>query len=272
MPRSSVCVGVRMLRRSASSMFIGFAFAGLSFFAASGFSLDKAWSQDRRGSRQSESEPAQPPKAAAADKAASAIDSSSPFGMSLLSCDKDEEEPGQFALPGLKGDIKLDRCYRGRRHLVCRFGAVLAEEKALTDAFTRIVEERYPDSQNVEDICKRSLESLISDAGGAAEFLKRFGASRSEYDARTGCANKIKQSFQEVTLPDLVQAPEVLKSMMDAVDQEVSRVSVVQEQVAALAQKMEVSQRAIGVLQKIHRSICMTGKNPTQAELPTASN
>jgi hypothetical protein len=208
--------------------------------------------------------------ASAAAAAYASIDSASPFGAALLSCDKGEGDP-QFALPGRGGEIKLDRCYRGRRHLACRFDTVLAEGKSLTDEFTRIVEERYPEVSNVGEICKRSFESLVKDATGAAEFTKRFTATRSEYDARTACANKIKQSVQDVTLPDLIQASEVLKSMMDSIDLEVKRVSVVQEQVAELAQKMELAQRSIVVLQKISQAMCLQGKKQVQAEGPAAS-
>jgi hypothetical protein len=188
------------------------------------------------------------------------IDPNSPFGTALASCDKDQNEDLQLALPGLKGEVKLDRCYRGRKQLVCRFDAVLAEGKSLTEEFSRIVQERYPEVTSLDDICKISFEALVKDFAGTTEFGKRFSAARSEYDARTGCASKLKQAIQDVTLPDLVQAPEVLKSVIDAVDQEVSRVSVVQDQVSGLAAKIEASQKSIGVLQKIHRAMCLKSK------------
>lgn len=263
-----------VVNRSAKSIILGFAFAAMGFVAAVDFSIDNAWAQERRGLRQTPPPPAAaPPTAREISRTPAApVDNATPFGTALSSCDRGEEEDPQFALPGLKGDIKLDRCYRGRRHLVCRFDAVISEEKSLLEEFTRIVEQRYPELGNVEEICKRSMDSLNGDSAGAAEFIKRFAAARAEYDARTGCANKIKQSFQDVTLPDLVQAPEVLKSLMDSIDQEVNKVAVVQEQAAGLAQKMEVSQRSIGVLQKIHRAICLKDKNPVQAERPAIVN
>src|SRR5262249_42875408 len=51
----------------------------------------------------------------------------------LGSCDKGTERSEAFRLPGPKGEIKLDRCYRGRDHLVCSFHALLREAKALFD-------------------------------------------------------------------------------------------------------------------------------------------
>ena len=149
----------------------------------------------------------------------------------------------------------LDRCYRGRRQLACRFEAISAEGKSLTEEFTRIVEEHYPEIGNVEGICKISFDSLAKDFAGTAEFNKRFNATRSEFDARTTCANKVKQAIQDLALADLAQGTEVQKSMVEAVDQEISKVSAVQEQVAGLAGKLQSSQKAIAVLQNPPRNV-----------------
>ena len=55
----------------------------------------------------------------------------------------DKVQQDEFVLPGLKGEIKLDRCYRGREHFVCRYDALLTEGKSLIEEFTRIVDEHY---------------------------------------------------------------------------------------------------------------------------------
>ncbi len=44
----------------------------------------------------------------------SALDASSPLGQALAACDKDAAVQEVFTLPGLKGDLTLDRCYKGR--------------------------------------------------------------------------------------------------------------------------------------------------------------
>jgi hypothetical protein len=210
-------------------------------------SLGSAWAQ--AGIQRRRVQPP-PPSPAVASK----VDSTSALGKALSSCDKVQQD--EFVLPGLKGEIKLDRCYHGREHFVCRYDALLTEGKSLIEEFTRIVDEHYQDVGNVEGVCKISWDTLNKDSTGAAEFTKRFAAARSEYETHTACANKVKQSIREVTLPDLTQAPDLLKSITESIDSDIARSSSVQEQVAALAVKMEGSQKAIGLIQKIHRSIC----------------
>lgn len=205
--------------------------------------------------------------AAAPAAAVPAVDMSTPFGAALSTCDKAQQEDAQYGLPGQKGEIALDRCYRGRRQLACRFDAFVAEGKALTDEFTRIVEERYPEVGNIEGICKIGFDALVRDLAGTVEFNKRFSSARAEYDARTGCATKVKQSIQDLALTDLVQGQDVQKSMAEAVDQEIARVSVVQEQVSGLAGNLQASQKAIAALQKIHRAMCLNSTpTPVQSQ------
>ena len=205
-----------------------------------------AWSQERRSPPQFDSR--QPSRLA---------DPALPFGGALASCEKDQEKDMQFELPAVKGEIKLDACYRGRRQMVCRYDAIFAEERSLVDDFTRILEKNYPELSSLEAICRVSFDVLVKDLASAGEFNKRFIAAKSEYDVHNGCANKVKQQIRDVTLPDLAQAPGVLKSIVDAFDQEINRVSVVHEQVSGLAAKVEASQRVIAVLQKIHRAMCL---------------
>jgi len=222
---------------------------------------------DSEPSRQRQREEAQSPaqaQPASPSPAANAINASTPFGQALAACDAQQEET-QYGLPGLKGEIKLDRCYRGRKHLACRIDVVLGEGKSLTDEYTRIVDAKYQDVTNLADICKIDLDALIKDAGGATEFAKRFASARAEYDVRTACATKVKAAIGDVTLPELVQAPEVLKSMMDAIEAEITRVSTAHKQVADLAAKVEASYKSILVLQKIHRAMC-TSVKPKDAD------
>jgi len=225
----------------------------------------EAYAQRRRRDRDRDTEPPpqrqrdEAPAPAPTTPAANAINASTPFGQALAACDAQQEET-QYGLPGLKGEIKLDRCYRGRKHLACRIDVVLGEGKSLTDEYTRIVDAKYQDVTNLADICKIDLDALIKDAGGATEFAKRFASARSEYDVRTACATKVKAAIGDVTLPELVQAPEVLKSMMDAIESEITRVSTAHKQVADLATKIDASYKSILVLQKIHRAMCTSGK------------
>jgi len=239
-------------------------------------STGEAYAQRRRRDRDRDTEPPpqrqrdEAPAPAPTTPAANAINASTPFGQALAACDAQQEET-QYGLPGLKGEIKLDRCYRGRKHLACRIDVVLGEGKSLTDEYTRIVDAKYQDVTNLADICKIDLDALIKDAGGATEFAKRFASARSEYDVRTACATKVKAAIGDVTLPELVQAPEVLKSMMDAIEAEITRVSTAHKQVADLAAKVEASYKSILVLQKIHRAMC-TSVKPKDADAGGATN
>jgi len=109
----------------------------------------------------------------------------------------------------------------------------------------------------VGDICGIKPNSLAADMQSATDFANRFKILKAEYDARINCANKIGQSLKDVTLPDMVQAPGILKSMIDAVEADVKRVSMEQAKVVELAERIDTSQKAMGTIRKIHRSICI---------------
>jgi hypothetical protein len=174
----------------------------------------------------------------------------------LAACDK-EEDPDQLALPGAKGEVKLDRCYRGRDHMVCSLNALLKEAKSLIDDYGRIVEARYPEVGNVDGVCGIKPDNLATDLQNAADFTTRFKVLKAEYDSRINCANKVGQSLRDVTLPDMAQAPGILKSMIDSIEGDVKGVSVVQARVIELADKIDASQRAMATIRKIHRTMCL---------------
>ena len=79
-----------------------------------------------------------------------ATDKTSALGQALAACNQGEAVQEAFALPGLKGDVTLDRCYKGRTHLICVFTALSAEAKSLTSAYRKIVDAKYPDLTTVD--------------------------------------------------------------------------------------------------------------------------
>ena len=189
-----------------------------------------------------------------------AADPASPLGSELESCDKaDGVEP--VSLPGAKGEIKLDRCYRGRDRLVCGFRALSSEAKILLENYRNIVDANYPELGSVDDLCRIEPDSLATDLKNAAEFAGRFKAFKAEYDARVNCANKVEQSLQDVTLPDMTQAPAMLKSMIDSIEGDIKGVSAPQAQVVEFAEKINSSHKALLTIQKIHQTMC--GRNQT---------
>jgi hypothetical protein len=109
-------------------------------------------------------------------------------------------------------------------------------------------------------------DNLAADMQYATEFANRFRILKAEYDARMNCANKIGQSLKDVTLPDMAQAPNILKSMIDAMEGDVKGVSVEEAKVVELAEKIDISQKAMVTIRKIHRSICLQDQRPPSQE------
>src|ERR1700674_480600 len=199
--------------------------------ASPGFWSGVGWAQDRR---EAPGHPKTPTtgQPASPDPAPVALPVREPtggaLGTALASCDKESESSEALTLPGAKGEVKLDRCYRGRDHLVCSFNALLKEAKSLIEDYGKIVDAHYPDVSNVDGICGIKPDSLATDLQNATDFTNRFKALKAEYDARIICANKIAHSIRYVTLPDMAQAPGILKSMIDSIEGDVKGVSAVQ--------------------------------------------
>ncbi len=179
------------------------------------------------------------------------------LGTALASCDKGSESSESLILPGPKGEVKLDRCYRGRDHLVCSFNALLTEAKSLIEDYGKIVEARYPDVSNVDGVCSMKPDNLTTDLQQATNFANRFKALKAEYSVRTNCASKIGQSLKDVTLRDMAQAPDILKSMIDSIEGDVKGIAVAQAKVVELAEKIDSSQKAITTIRMIHRTMCL---------------
>ncbi len=183
-------------------------------------------------------------------------DPNSPLGSTLASCDKAPEGFEALALPGARGEVKLDRCYRGRDHLVCSFNALLTEARSLLENYKRIVDANYPDLSNLEGVCRIQSDALATDLEGATDFSAKFKSLKAQYDARVSCASGVRQSFRDVTLSDMAKAPDLLKSMIDTIEGDMEGVSGIQAQVAELAEKIDVSQKAMNTIQKVHRAMC----------------
>jgi hypothetical protein len=96
------------------------------------------------------------------------------------------------------------------------------------------------------------------------EFADRFKALKAEYEARATCTDRIEQSIRKVTLTDMVQAESLLKSMIDTIQGDVKGMSETQVKLSERAAKTDASQRAIIVLQKIHRAMCMIHPRPDE--------
>jgi hypothetical protein len=192
------------------------------------------------------------------------IDKTSALGQALAACNQ-EADQGPFTLPGLKGEVALDRCYKGRAHLICVFTTLGAEAKSLTDSYSKVVDANYPELTTVDGVCKLSPETLASHIAGSEDFAKRFKELKSQYGAATNCAGNVEQAFKNVTLADMTQAPEVLKSMMAAIDGDVANVSKVNDQISNLAERMDQSNKAMKTVTKIYHAMCLQGERAAQS-------
>jgi hypothetical protein len=183
-------------------------------------------------------------------------DPNSVLGSALLTCDKESDPSPAFSLPSAKGEVKLDRCYRGRGSHICSNNALLKEGKSLLQDYAKIIEAAYPDLTNVNDVCAIVPAALSKDVQNAVEFTNRFKALSAEYAARSGCTTRISQSLQEVVLPDMAQASEMIKSMIDSIEGDGKDLSAVQAQVVEVAGKIDASQKAMVTIGKIHQAMC----------------
>jgi hypothetical protein len=220
---------------------------------------DKGWSQ-QGGQTGAHRLYAARAKENPATLATPAIEPTSPLGQALATCDTNAAVQETFALPGLKAEVTLDRCYKGHGHLICVFDALIAEAKSLTDTYTPIVDAKYPDFNSVENICQIKPDNLASHMAGAEDFTKRFAVLKSKYESASKCAINVKQAFRDVVLSDMTQPPEILKSMTESIEGDVTRVSDVENQTVDLAAKVEAAKKAMKTIEKIHRAMCVKDK------------
>ena len=193
------------------------------------------------------------------NSAAPTIEPTSPLGQALASCDKDAAVQETFVLPGLKGEVTLDRCY-GHGQLICVFDALITEAKSLTASYMPIVDAKYPDFNTVENICQIKPDTLASHMAGAEDFNNRFAVLKSKYESASKCASNVKQAFRDVVLSDMTQPPELLKSMTESIEGDVTRVSDVENHAVDLAAKVEAAKKAMKTIEKIHRAMCVKDK------------
>ena len=193
-----------------------------------------------------------------------AIDKTSALGQALAACNQDAAVQETFALPGLKDEITLDRCYKGRAHLICVFTALSTEAKSLTSSYTKIVDANYPDLNTVDGVCQLNPETLASNIAGSEDFAKRFKELKSQYEATTKCAGNVEQAFKDVSLADMTKAPEILQSMTASIDGDVGKISKVHEQISDLAEKMELSKKAMKTVTKIYHAMCLQGERAAE--------
>jgi C4-type Zn-finger protein len=124
----------------------------------------------------------------------------------------------------------------------------------------KIVDAKYPEFNSVERICQIQPDTLATHITGAEDFTKRFAVLKSKYESASKCAINVKQGFRDVVLSDMSQPPEILKSMTESIEGDISRVSEVESQAVDLAAKIEAAKKAMKTIEKIHRAMCVKEK------------
>jgi hypothetical protein len=183
------------------------------------------------------------------------------LGSALVSCDKESEDFEPVSLSGTRGPIRLDRCYRGRDHLVCSFKVLLSEAKSLLENYRNIIDANYPAFGSVDDVCRKTLDSLATDLQNTVDFAARYKALKAEYDARAICASTIEGLLGDATLPDLPQGPAVLDSMIAAIEGDIKEAAAAQARLIDFDNKMSLSQKAILTVQRINRALCVRSQS-----------
>ena len=90
-------------------------------------------------------------------------------------------------LPGAKGAIELNRCYRGREHMSCVVAALLAEANSIKQDYADIVSTDYPNLKTLDAMCQITPDRLAEHSKALQTFRDRWALLRKEYAARLDC-------------------------------------------------------------------------------------
>ncbi|CCJ05502.1 Hypothetical protein BN69_0051 [Methylocystis sp. SC2] len=197
---------------------------------------------------------------------ASSASNSGALAAALAACEKDSNETPSLTLPGAKGAIRLDSCYRGREQFVCSLNTLLDEAKKLNSEYGHIIEAKYPAVGSVDAICRIRPDALSTDLTKAGTFVARFKDLRTEYDRRISCAMKIEQNLKQVNLGDMPHSADILKSMNDTLEADLKDVAATRQQIFDLNEKMQASQKAIVTIEKLRPTMCLSTSAPKPAE------
>ena len=191
------------------------------------------------------------PAPAAARPEAALVESGTP----TTSCDQ------QFArtdlvLPGPKGPIKLDSCYRGREHFICSVNAIIAESQKLRSEYDKIVQMNYPSFKTIDPVCKLSSEAVVSDMKHVNDFFPRFRAVKSAFDRQANCAVSMGRTIKEINLSTMANGADIARSMTDAIDGDMKDVANERQNSADLSENVEAARKSLESIEKLHAAMC----------------
>lgn len=159
-------------------------------------------------------------------------------------------------LPGTKGTIELNRCYRGRDHRSCIVTALLAEANSIKQDYAEISSANYPDLKAIDSLCQLSPDVLAEHNKAIQTFQNRWALLRKEYAAQLDCNNSVEDSLRNLSLADMSYGADVVKSIVESLRNELSEISLAQKDVLNLDDKMNAAQKAIEKITEIRSAIC----------------
>jgi hypothetical protein len=161
-----------------------------------------------------------------------------------------------LVLPGPRGPIKLDSCYRGREHFVCSVNAIVAESQRLRSEYEKIVQMNYPSFKTIDPVCRLSSESVATDIQLVKDFFPRFRAVKSAFERQANCAVTVGRTLKELNLATLTNGADIVRSMVDAIDGDMKHIPDERQDSADLAETIESARKSLDSIEKLHAAMC----------------
>jgi hypothetical protein len=176
-------------------------------------------------------------------------------GSPTASCDQQFQRT-DLVLPGPKGPVKLDSCYRGREHFICSVNAIIAESQKLRSEYDKIVQMNYPSFKTIDPVCKLSSESVATDIKLVADFFPRYRAVKSAFDRQANCAVNMGRTIKELNLTTMANGADIVRSMMEAIDGDMKHVPDERQNSSDLSETLESARKSLDAIEKLHAAMC----------------
>jgi hypothetical protein len=231
--------------------------SGGSFFQSAGAQQVRQAQQGQQGQQGQQVKQAQQPQrprqipAVRPTAATPAAESATP----TASCDQQFPRT-DLVLPGPKGPIKLDSCYRGREHFICSVNAIIAESQKLRSEYDTIVQMNYPSFKTIDPVCKLSSEGVATDIQLVNDFFPRFRAVKAAFERQANCAMGMGRTIKELNLSTMANGADIAKSMMEAIDGDMKRVPDERQNSSDLSDTIEAARKALDAIEKLHAAMC----------------
>lgn len=201
-------------------------------------------------------QPQRPRQIPATRPTATPLESATP----TASCDQQFPRT-DLVLPGPKGTVKLDSCYRGREHFICSVNAIIGESQKLRSEYEKIVQMNYPSFKTIDPVCRLSSESVATDIQLVNDFFPRFRAVKSAFDRQANCAVTMGRTIKELNLSTMANGADIVRSMMEAIDGDMKHVPDERQNSTDLAETIESARKSLDAIEKLHAAMC-----PAQAK------